>query len=345
MKKVLISLTVVCLSLPLFSLSAATQPARKSTKRAHKSVRVAQADKATRVAQFGAGSSNIRFEELRPKTRKARSTSDPDADEVITNRKLRAETGAKKLFSFSTSLEYRGGSVEKPFAAKRPNITGAVGQATDVSLSGSVGVKYRLTNLQSLNLGVGVGVAKPFHSDAEKSFNDRSYIDDPGLTYQLLGKFWGIQSVSSLGANAYTSDVARKYGYASGVSLSEILIYDFGGSKFSLGSNFVAVRNFFDSDKLELLEQQSDYGFGVLPFMEYVINDTFNLRTLSGLWVYEHTRDTYDYGTFHKNKIYQSFGLGISVTRDLYLYPNVQFLPEDPGSDKTNVALSMTLNL
>jgi hypothetical protein len=366
MKKALISLIVVSLSLPLLLQDAAAQlhPARQSAKhkklrksgksgKSSRSVRLAKLDtsissddsKRTRIAQTGAGSSSMRLEDIRPRRRKAVSTDDPDADEVITNRKLRAETGAKKMFSFSTSLEYKGGSIEKPFAAERPNIKGAVGEPTDVSLNGSLGIKFRLSNLQSLNFGVGVGVAKPFHSDEEKSFNDRSYIDDPGLSYQLLSKFWGIQSVSSLGASAYTSDFLRKLGYAWGVSASEILIYDFGGSAFSVGSSFVVSRNFFDSDKLEALSNQSDYGFGVYPFMEYVINDTFNLRTLSGVWVYEHTRETYDYWTFHKNKIYQSFGLGISVTRDLYLYPNVQFLPEDPGSDKTNVALAITLNL
>ena len=70
-----------------------------------------------------------------------------------------------------------------------------------------------------------------------------------------------------------------------------------------------------------------------------------NLRTISGLWVYDHLRSERDNFTFAKNKIYQSVGLGISVTRDIYLYPNVQFLPEDIRSDLTNVALSANINV
>jgi hypothetical protein len=59
----------------------------------------------------------------------------------------------------------------------------------------------------------------------------------------------------------------------------------------------------------------------------------------------DHSRYEGDFFTWIPNKVYQSAGLGISVTRDIYLYPNVQFIPEDVRSDRTNVGVSANINL
>ncbi len=128
------------------------------------------------------------------------------------------------------------------------------------------------------------------------------------------------------------------------------MIYDFGGSKFSAGLLVGVSASTFnktkDSNGRSLLARQGDYDVGAYPFAEYVINDTLNLRTIAGMWTYEHDRSKADQPwTFTKNKIYQSVGLGISVTRDIYLYPNVQFLPENIRADATNVAISTNINL
>jgi len=49
--------------------------------------------------------------------------------------------------------------------------------------------------------------------------------------------------------------------------------------------------------------------------------------------------------TWEKLKVYQSVGLGISVTRDIFLYPNIQFIPSDIRSDRTNIAMSASINI
>jgi hypothetical protein len=38
-------------------------------------------------------------------------------------------------------------------------------------------------------------------------------------------------------------------------------------------------------------------------------------------------------------------GIGYSVTRDIYLYPNLQFAPEQISAQHTNVAINATINL
>jgi hypothetical protein len=37
--------------------------------------------------------------------------------------------------------------------------------------------------------------------------------------------------------------------------------------------------------------------------------------------------------------------VGYSVTRDIFLYPNIQFLPNQVASDMTNVGIQATINV
>lgn len=80
------------------------------------------------------------------------------------------------------------------------------------------------------------------------------------------------------------------------------------------------------------------------PIVEYVINDWLNFRTVWGWQVYQQTRKD-DTWTYSKRKVYQSFGTGISLSRDIFLYPNIQFIPNDLRDDRTNIGLSAYINL
>jgi hypothetical protein len=303
-----------------------------------------KAGKNKQTIEGEAGETGAKLEDFVPRDRKS-TGGEQDADEVITNRKLRAETGSKNKYSFSSALSYNGGTVEKPLAKKRPNIKAAKVTPTNAALGGSIGFKYKLSSLQSLSADFGVGVSSPFHPD-KRSFNDRSYIENPSIGYQILYKTGGVQNVSQFAVTKYTREVPeRDTGYDYGFDLTQTMVSDFGGSKFSAGVLMTAGYNTFFKNDTALLADQGNYSLGAYPFMEYVINDRLNLRTISGLWVYDHDRATKDFWTFNKNKIYQSVGLGISVTRDIYLYPNVQFLPENIRADATNVALTANVNL
>lgn len=265
-----------------------------------------------------------------------------DTDEVITNRKLRAETGAKKKYSFSSAVTYSGGTINNPLAEIRPNITAGIGTQDDPRLSGSVGMKYRISPLQTLSASVGVGVDKPFHGDDNKSFIERSSASNPGVSYTTMYKALGIQNVSSISASAYTTDFLRTNGYVGGFGFTQTMVYDFGGSKASVGISASVSSAFFDKDGPDL--KQGDFGVGAYPFFEYVINDSLNFRTLVGFMA-DHSRATGDFWTWTANKVYQSAGLGVSVTRDFYLYPNVQFIPEDIRAERTNVGITANINL
>ncbi len=294
------------------------------------------------TAAAPAGESATKLSDVTPQNQDVKKEGEVDTDEVITNRKLRAETGAKKKYSFSSAITYSGGTVNNPLADVRPNITAGAGTQINPRLSASVGMKYRLSPLQTLSASVGLGVDKPFHGDSKKSFRERSSASNPGVSYSTMYKAAGIQNVTSISTSAYTTDYLRTNGYLAGFGVSQTAIYDFGGSKTSVGVSVQASASIFDKDQPGL--DQGDFGVGAFPFFEYVINDKLNFRTLVGFMA-DHSRYTGDFWTWTANKVYQSAGLGISVTRDIYLYPNVQFIPEDVRADRTNVGITANINL
>ena len=313
-----------------------------------------------------ASSSKMELEKLHKDAKEAagtQATGEQDADDVITNKRLRAESGSKSRYSVSTALNYNGSTIEKPFNERRPNITSGAALDNVASISGTVAAKYNMTATDSLSLGFGLKVNTPFSQIARASqtvpdsAGQRLTAADPSVTYQKLAKMGGVQSVTILSPTYYTAKNVRADGTLGDLTLQQIFAYDFGGSKFTLGGILSASGRVFDKSAYAICgmdadsgrdilcgESQADYTLGAYPFAEYQFNDTVGLRTITGLYVYDHLR-AQPSGTYFKNVIYQSVGLGISISRDVYLYPNIQFIPEDIRADRTNVALNTNINL
>lgn len=297
-------------------------------------------------------------QEISTKIKKPADPAGKDkADQVITNRRLRADSGSLSKWSLNTKWSYNAGSVEKPVDPVRPNITGAADAVTLQRLTGDVGLRYRINTLNSVSLRAGVSMLTPFHTSidtndqgVQRQFDDNGgdlNINDPQLAYTTLFKLAGIQNVTSFYATAITQDFLSDLGYEYSGEIAHQLIYDMGKSGFSVGALVRGQKYFFSTEDLNgsnIKSAQADYNFGLYPMAEYVINDTFNLRTISGVWVYEHNKTDEAY-TYRKRKIYQSVGLGISVSRDVFLYPNIQFLPEKVRADRTNVGFSANINI
>lgn len=295
-----------------------------------------------------AGETTMTIEDAKDQPNKV--DGEQDMDDVITNRKMRAEAGSKSKYSASASLNYSGGSIEKPLAEDRPNITGALGTTLKANATADVSARYRMTPTQSLSAGLGIRWVAPLETDGVEAdertgeVQDRVDASNPYVSYNNVYKWAGIQSVFSAGVTLITNNDLRNAGYVSTYSVSQNNIYNIGTTGLGVGLLLSAGSGTYDKGGA-LKAAQYEYYVGAYPFLEYVINDTFNLRTISGVWVYEHSRAEADPFTFSKNGIYQSVGLGISVTRDIFLYPNIQFMPEDIRSDRTNVAMSATINV
>lgn len=276
-----------------------------------------------------------------------------DVDQLITNKKLRAETGSKSKVSVSTFFQYNGGSLESPGAKFRPNITAGSDNTALSGIVGQIGGKFRVGEQTSVSAGVGVRMFSPFQApigddkvfDKEGNAVDRNDVYDPYVGFTYVSKLGGLQSVSSVDTTIKTTRDSRARGYVGKVNGSQTFVKDIGTSGFSVGAAVIAEVAAFDKFTDSAKAASSDYAVGFYPMLEYVFNDTFNFRTVSGIWVFEHVRSASSAFSFEQNVIYQSVGLGISVTRDIYLYPNIQFLPEHMNADRTNVALNANINI
>ncbi|MFP5459217.1 MAG: hypothetical protein ACLGG7_10840, partial [Bacteriovoracia bacterium] len=272
-----------------------------------------------------------------------------EADKVITNRRLRADMGSVSDWSIRSFFNYQGGSLEKPLAADRPNIVNGADALTLANASGSIGVRYRVTKFDSLNLSFGINMTTPFQSSIKtnnaalkKNFDDnkqKTTVNDPTLSYSHVASLLGMQSITGLSSTWITNAQLVDADYDSLHIASQTFMKDFGNG-FSAGVAFQALFYTFDGNQ----QGVTDRVLGVYPAAEYVINDTYNLRTVFGTWVYQHNRGAEE-NTYVKRDVYQSVGLGISLSRDVFLYPNIQYIPSDIRSDRTNVAISANINM
>lgn len=286
------------------------------------------------------------------------------ADQVITNRYLRAATGSLSKWSFTSEFALNGGSINKPLDPMRPNIKSQVANKTALqSIVGSMGVKYRLTELDSLRFGAGIRMYSPFQRSYRAAnakdqarfdtYKGRTDVFDPTIAYTRLFNVGSTQNVLDISQSYVTDPETRDLGYAASTAVGHTIIYQVKNTNLSLGHYFLATYTAFDrkattpavigGEQTTLAGTQTDYSLGFYPYIEYVINDTLNFRTLTGIQ-YEHTRDIKPLA-WNRNKVYQSVGLGITVTRDIFLYPNVQFIPDQISADKTNVAVVANINL
>jgi hypothetical protein len=278
-----------------------------------------------------------------------------DLDEEITNAKMRAESGSKSQWSMSFELNYSGGNLVDPLGSKRPNYSGIASQEGTTSLAGDISASLRLNKNNRLSLGTGVSVRDPLHSTASEvstpaSSGGASDISTPFIQWGHTARIAGQQNSFSLGyshaTKAYYTDVVKSVG---DISASHVIIFDIAGSGWQPGFSTSLYYSLFKdganaSDVVGNDDRRQDYGFGFYPFVEYSFNDKYSFRTVFRPFDFSHNRSDAA-GTFERSLYTQSVGVGIAVTRDLYLYPNMQFAPENLSQDVTNVGMSVTANL
>ena len=153
-----------------------------------------------------------------------------------------------------------------------------------------------------------------------------------------------MQTISSLGIREYTASNLTDIGYANSIEATVNTMYDFGGSAFSIGALVVYSKYLFDKTDESYDEYQNGVVWGFLPQAEYVINDTFNLRTIvRSNWYQNNNQD--GASDFTQRAITQSVGLGISVNRDVFIYPNIQFVNQNMQASNTNIGLTANINM
>lgn len=278
-----------------------------------------------------------------------------DIDDEITNAKMRAESGSKSKWSMSADLTYSGGNVERPFSAERPNYAGEAATPGSTRIDGTVGVSYRVDKKNRISVGTGIGILTPFQArgeDITRSSEEggATEISTPYVTWGHAGKIGETQnSLSVSWSHATSSYEVNDLQSVGSASMSHVAIFNIEGSNWQPGLSTSLVYSFYkdDAQATDVIgngNRRLDYQVGFYPFVEYAFNDRYSFRTVVRALTYSHMRS--DAGlTFERSLYTQSMGIGIAVTRDIFLYPNLQFAPENLKPELTNVGLSTTLNV
>lgn len=285
-------------------------------------------------------------------------SSQGDIDNEITNARLRSTLGSKSKWSFKSSLSYQGSSIEKPFDTTKLSIHGAQFGESMTYLGGNVGVNYRLSAAESLTFGTGVMINAPLEGDIFQDFTDprkatgekmdRFEVSSPYLSYSNAYNFKGIQMITSLGYTHYTTKDAisesEGQNMIGNINIDQTILAGVLVDGLEVGASFYADYNIFKGNSYNTaVGQRYQYMIAIYPFLEYAFNDTFSFRTVFGYFQFYNMDGASK--ELDQADPYQSMGIGISITRDIYLYPNIQFNPQEIRSELTNVGLTMNLNL
>lgn len=278
-------------------------------------------------------------------------------DDLITNNNLRALSGSTSLWSIASQFNYNGGTVLSPLSQDRPNISDASGTTIKSDLDGAISVKYNLDVKNSLMAGIGIRWIAPLTPTGPTNYNGTLFdVMNPYVVYQYIYKWSGIQSVLQVQGMQWTQADQTALGFAQQLNVDQENMYEIGSTGLSVGvSAFVQFQTFNKTGTLgtpgtanyvsNVQDYQSQYSFGLSPELEYQLSEKINLRTLVSPCTFEHYVSQAGVFGFTQDTVYQSVGVGISVTRDVFLYPNVQFLPLQFDLAQTNVGLGATVNL
>lgn len=266
-----------------------------------------------------------------------------DIDKEITNARMRAESGSKNKYSLSISLAYQGGTVGEPFGEERPEIYGDPETRSKTDISGGIDARYRITANDSITAGASLALLTPFVGDV--SGEDGQFeINNPEVAYTRSFKVGETQNRLKTWYTLGTEQGWADVDLLGQLAVSHTILTTLKKMPLTMGTSLQLVRNLYANEYES--GKRNVYSVGLYPFMEYAFNDTYSFRTVFGYfnWRLREEKEAGKYVSFRANS-YQSMGVGISITRDIYLYPNIQFLPEEAELDKTNVGLSTTINI
>ena len=265
-------------------------------------------------------------------------TNNQDIDSEITNARLRAQSGSKSDYSLSLSMGYNGGTLDDIFGEERPDIYGDPETETKTSFGGSFSGRYRFNKNDSMTVGAGFSVLNPWgHSEGN--------VDNPYIGYSRIYKIGDFQTSTSADVTFGTAESYKNVDLRQVVSASHNMMKNFEGTNLTVGASVSVSAYFYGNDPETVVPKDAltELAVGLYPQLEYRFNDMFSFRTVFGYFNYQKSRG--EDSKLLRAYEYQSVGVGISVTRDIYVYPNVQFLADDLDSDKTNFAISADINI
>jgi hypothetical protein len=307
-------------------------------------------------AQAQSNSSTLKMDDLKKPDEKTK-----DIDNEITDPRMRAALGSKSRYSFKSSFVYQGGSVEEPLSSVRPNYEASAKMQDMASIRGEIGLNARVGDRDSITLGTGIKIVDPLHGDLTKPATDtrkknettqsRYQVATPSISWNRGYRAFDAQMMTFLSYRHATEEDAVNLMKAFGtVVFGHSVLGNFAAPRWTGGATFIFGHVFYSGEVTDPFlssmiasgrVKRPEYFSAVIPSLQYSMTSRYSLRSEVFLNFARYT----GYDETVQIEPSQSLGLGISVTRDIFLYPNVQFTPKDIRSDRTNVAVSANINL
>ncbi|MBL7542403.1 MAG: hypothetical protein JNL11_01235 [Bdellovibrionaceae bacterium] len=266
----------------------------------------------------------------------ASSVESKDIDSEITNSRLRASTGSKSPLSVQTDFSFSGGSVYKPFGPTRPKLSPGPVFERNTKITGNVSAKYRLNENNHINVGTGLGVVTPGFSGQQWQ------LENPYFSFSNLFGIGSAQHVFSTSIVRYSAkELVDEMALAYEVSFFYTYLLDLKELGWQTGVVFLFANEIYSDYRSENSEETHNT-VGLYPFAEYEFNSVYSFRTVYRGASFYSNRENYN--KYFWDEATQSLGVGITLTRDVYLYPNLQWVWRDINWQKTNVSLIANIN-
>lgn len=263
--------------------------------------------------------------------------TDATADNL--SNRMKTLQGSESRWSGQLNFTYTGSSLSHPFSAEAPNPGNQVPPPL-VTLNGTVSGRYRIDPQTTAGLGLGVLTQTPFQGPKNTT------LADPYIDIARNYKMGPLENRADFEVTLWTNyQYHDLYGYLFGfTALNETYYtFDFGltvGLLLQIDANFFASGSKYDPS------QRTEYDFYTDPYFEYRLSKQFNLRSVIGIPSLHNQNLTGFFNWYHPS-IYQTFGVGISLSRAAYIYPFIQFFPfsGNVSTQTTLVGFNTIINL
>ncbi|MCS6837264.1 MAG: hypothetical protein NZ480_00315, partial [Bdellovibrionaceae bacterium] len=278
----------------------------------------------------------------------------------ITNQRLAADLGSDSKWSLRANLSYLGGAIDSPFSKLRPDYRAATQDPAESSFSGSIGAAYRVNKTSQIRLTTGFIWYTPLYTSWDEIANNSriNFENKEVRTLELTGvaisyvygNRFGNWMISPSFGYSYTvnQNALSLNGNMASASLGLTAMYNMEGSGLQPGFSLMVDQFFYTSpDKTFMFEGEprprAERDLWVVPVLEYQFNDKVAWRIIYA-HQYRNTR-TMEPNSYRLLPVYISTGIGITPVKKIWIYPNVQFIPEDARAERTNFGISAILNV
>ena len=278
--------------------------------------------------------------------------------EVIENPTLKTLSGGLNKYSLYSSFTYRGGSLSDPVSALRPNIQKAQETVGLSNMSGNFGVKYRASKQDNLSFQVGLYSTTPFHSSLDtkdskiqKDFDENHKnldADDPTLSYFRTYYIGNLQNITFIKYQYVTRGIYRDYGLRSAIALSHAAAYKINKAAYIAASltyeNYHYDRSStkYMGHDISLLPYQTQHKFRGNISAEFYLKRNISLRFITDVYSAYRMKEQ---SKIQKRVLQQTLATTYFFSRDISIAPNIRFIAKDIRTKRTNVGLTLNVNL